>query len=319
MPAGGPFYPAIPDVNEKTFRFYSKEQCETYAKTRREFSPRLYQAILDRHTSTGGMLDFLLDVGCGPGSAARSLAPSFLQAIGIDPSAGMIATARSLGGVTQTAERIRFDISTAEDLGCDLSPSVADSSVDLITAANAAHWFDMPRFWAAALRVLKPGGSVALWTSSYDRAHASTPNALAIQSAMDEYIESNLQPYFMPGNHLERNRYVDLPLPWTLPQPLRAFDSSTLFRKEWEAEDEDFMKAIDVDLDTLEQAISSESSLVRWYQAHPGAAGTDRDIVKILRRNIERLLHDAGVEKGKETLRLGVQGTLIIVKKRLQE
>lgn len=27
-----------------------------------------------------------------------------------------------------------------------------------------AHWFDMPRFWAAAADLLKPGGSVALWT-----------------------------------------------------------------------------------------------------------------------------------------------------------
>lgn len=27
-----------------------------------------------------------------------------------------------------------------------------------------AHWFDMPKFWAAAAKVLKPGGTVAIWT-----------------------------------------------------------------------------------------------------------------------------------------------------------
>lgn len=27
-----------------------------------------------------------------------------------------------------------------------------------------AHWFDMPKFWAAAADVLRPGGTVALWT-----------------------------------------------------------------------------------------------------------------------------------------------------------
>jgi hypothetical protein len=26
------------------------------------------------------------------------------------------------------------------------------------------HWFDMPKFWAEAAQVVKPGGTVALWT-----------------------------------------------------------------------------------------------------------------------------------------------------------
>lgn len=38
----------------------------------------------------------------------------------------------------------------------------ADGSVDLLTAASAAHWFDPPRFLAEASRVLKPRGCIAL-------------------------------------------------------------------------------------------------------------------------------------------------------------
>ncbi|CAN6992305.1 unnamed protein product [Brassica oleracea var. botrytis] len=39
-----------------------------------------------------------------------------------------------------------------------------ESSVDLITVAQAVHWFDLPRFYAVATRVLrKPGGIIAVW------------------------------------------------------------------------------------------------------------------------------------------------------------
>ena len=38
----------------------------------------------------------------------------------------------------------------------------SDSSVDLVTASVAAHWFDHSRFLAEADRVLKPRGCIAL-------------------------------------------------------------------------------------------------------------------------------------------------------------
>ncbi len=121
---------------------------------------------MDRHKSTGGELNTILDVGCGPGIAVRTLAPSFVHAIGLDPSEGMISEARSLGGISSNGKAIRFEVSSAEELGSNLSPPIADGSVDLITAATAAHWFNMSGFWPRAAQILKPGGSVAIWTSS---------------------------------------------------------------------------------------------------------------------------------------------------------
>ncbi len=119
---------------EKTFRAYTSEQGAAYAEHRHGYHPNFYRLIVDHHTSTGGTPDTILDVGCGPGTAVRGLAPHFAHAIGIDPSEGMITTARSLGGASSTGEPIRFTVSTAEAL-----EGIADGSVDLLTVATAAH------------------------------------------------------------------------------------------------------------------------------------------------------------------------------------
>lgn len=308
---------AAPETQEKTFSSYNQEQGNHYAKIRPDYHPKVYQAVLDLHTSTGGLFDVLLDVGCGPGLAARALGPKFVHVIGIDPSDGMIATAHSLGGVTATSEPIRFEISTAEELGRGLTPPIQDESVDLITASNAAHWFDMPRFWQRAARVLKPGGTVALWTSGDVRIHPSMPAAAGIQAAIDLHDERDLVPFYEPGNLLTRNRYVGLPLPWTLPTPIPEFDRESFVRKEWEAGEDFFLGDTEVGLEMFEKMMTTISAETRWRQANPDLVGTERDPLKMLCTEIRKLLREAGVEPGKETVKGTAAGVLLIVKKKV--
>ncbi|EXA46281.1 hypothetical protein FOVG_07009 [Fusarium oxysporum f. sp. pisi HDV247] len=124
-------------TEEATFRNYTQAQGESYATGRPGYSPELFEIILSHHTSTGGRLDTVLDVGCGTGQATRGLAPFFKNAIGIDPSEGMITSARET--IKSSALSIRFDVSAAEALGIGLEPPIANDSVDLLTAATAAH------------------------------------------------------------------------------------------------------------------------------------------------------------------------------------
>ncbi|KIY01617.1 uncharacterized protein Z520_03169 [Fonsecaea multimorphosa CBS 102226] len=308
---------SVPFPKEKTFSSYNKEQGKAYAQARRDYHPKVYQAVIDHHTSTGGGLDTLLDVGCGPGLAARGLSSHFAHVLGLDPSEGMIAIARSMGIVSSTSEPARFEISTAEELGANLSPPVADASVDLITASNAAHWFDMAGFWPSAARVLKPGGTVAIWTSGEIRAHPSMPNAEAIQAAMDEHQERDMKPFIEPGSLIVQSRYLDLPLPWTLAQPVTAFDQATFVRKEWDPNEDFFVGLPEGDLDMFEKVMATGSAETRWRQAHPDDVGTERDVLRILRKRIEQLLHEAGVEKGKERMKAAVYGVLLMVKKKV--
>lgn len=178
----------------------------------------------------------------------------------------------------------------------------------------------MPRFWASAARVLRPNGTVAMWCSKANTIHASVPNAAAINAVTGKIEEECLAPFFGAGNRLTRNLYSTIGLPWTVSPPVPEFDETTFCRKEWgvEGNDESFFenKHMVFDMDTLEKLLGTASPVTRWREANPELAGTENDVIRRMRREIERLLHEAGVEKGKERIRGGEAGVLLMVKKR---
>lgn len=306
--------------NEATFRAYTQKQGELYAADRPGYAPALLKFIVDRHMSTGGQLGTIVDVGCGTGQATHDLAHYFSNAIGLDPSEGMVGGARA---AASSASTVRFEVSAAEDLGAKLEPPIAESSVDLITAATAAHWFDLTRFWSKASHVLRPGGTVALWArTGMSVDPAQTPNGAAIKAAL-EVFHSELRPYERPGGVLTRDLYADLPLPWTLEDAVDTFDRRSFLRQVWNenrecnqgAQDADFGTKRIMTTEEFEKLLSTHSSVTRWREDHPDLASTENDLVGKLRRRIEALLHDVGVKPGEEIVRGGVAIVLLMVKK----
>jgi hypothetical protein len=190
--------------------------------------------------------------------------------------------------------------------------------VDLITAATAAHWFNMPLFWAQAARVLKPGGTVALWVSGQIGIHPSVPNAAAIRGVMEEINEKELKPFVEPGNLLTKDLCSRLPLPWTLAEPVEEFDENTFYRKEYGEDSEEFMEreVRIADLDTMEKVMGTISPVQRWRDAHPNEIGTEGDVVRRMRRELERLLREGGVEEGEERVGVSFKVVLLMAKKK---
>lgn len=99
-------------------------------------------------------------------------------------------------------------------------------------------WFDMARFWPSAARILRPGGTVAIWGTKSQSAHKSVPNADKINAALEDLEQKELRPYFEPGNLIAHSLYKDLGLPWTVQPPVPDFDEATSYRKLFGTEDD---------------------------------------------------------------------------------
>jgi len=94
--------------------------------------------------------DTVVDVGCGPGAAARRAARAGASVTGVDPAPVMLRVARLL---TRSSRRVRYVRGAAEDL-----PLPDDSACVLWTIASVHHWADVDAGLREARRVLKPGG-----------------------------------------------------------------------------------------------------------------------------------------------------------------
>jgi SAM-dependent methyltransferase len=121
-----------------------------YARFRPGYPPRLVEWLI----SEAGISrdETVADVGCGTGILTRMLASRGLRVVGVDPSDDMLAVARRAGG---GAEYRHGDAATT---------GLPGRSMELVTVAQAFHWFDVGATLQEMHRILKPGGHVAaLW------------------------------------------------------------------------------------------------------------------------------------------------------------
>lgn len=95
----------------------------------------------------------IVDVGCGTGILTRQLATPYEHSKiwGFDINANMIKVAHAGRDVN-----ISYCICRAEAL------PVAEDAVDLLTVAQAVHWFNRPTFFAEARRVIAADGLLCL-------------------------------------------------------------------------------------------------------------------------------------------------------------
>lgn len=132
---------------DNSFLDHFSQQAKIYAA----FRPGYPEALFEWLAQQSPTCDCVWDCGTGNGQAAIALARSFQQVVATDASAAQIAAAPVVDGV-------EFRVAPAENSG------LPECSVDLITVAQALHWFDLDAFYAEAKRVLKHAGVIAAWT-----------------------------------------------------------------------------------------------------------------------------------------------------------
>lgn len=165
---------------------------QAYARHRPDYPPELAATLAQLVAQPR----VALDVGCGNGQLTVQLAQHVDQVIGIDPSQDQIDHAESRAN-------IRYLCAPAEQL------PLPDQSVDLITAAQAAHWFDMPAFCAEVQRVARPGAVVALIT--YGVLHVDDPE---IDRIVQGFYTRVIGPYWPAERRHVENGYRELYFPF---------------------------------------------------------------------------------------------------------
>ncbi|KAK7062727.1 trans-aconitate methyltransferase 1 [Paramarasmius palmivorus] len=215
---------------------YPKALFELIYKYHQEGPAALPLASQGSYTLKGRpRFDTAVDLGCGTGQATAELT-QFKKVIGVEPSAGMVENARKYvverfgSGETNldaTSEQFEFVQSPAENLGF-----LGDNSVDLVIAAQAAHWFDWNKMWPELARVLRANGTVAFWVYSEFR----LPQYPSLTPLITEYSQgsdpdNSLGPHWQrPGRTILEDHLVDVPAPKDVSGSEKAFsDTSRIF------------------------------------------------------------------------------------------
>lgn len=140
------------------------------------------------------------DCATGSGQAAGGLRPFFATVVATDASFAQVAHARRGAGLCPL-------VALAEEA------PFAPGEFDLITVAQALHWFKIDDFFREAERVLKPQGVLAVW--SY--------NLLTVKGTIDRAIHHFYHrvvgPYWPAERQLVADGYRGIAFPW---QELRS-------------------------------------------------------------------------------------------------
>ncbi|MES2560962.1 MAG: class I SAM-dependent methyltransferase [Bacteroidota bacterium] len=173
------------------FKDYFSKQSDIYAKYRPQYPPELY-AFLASKTAAHNKV---WDCGTGNGQAAVDLTQYYQEVFATDPSEQQIVNSTPHPQVTYAVEKAERS-------------SLPDASVDLITVANAMHWFDFELFYAEVKRVLKPDGIIAAW--SYALPFISEE----IDPIVYNFHHGVLNDYWVAENRLVEKEYSTIPFPF---------------------------------------------------------------------------------------------------------
>lgn len=179
-----------------------KDHFSAVAADYAKFRPTYPAALATTLAALAPARDLAWDVGCGSGQLSVDLAAHFTQVVATDPAAQQLAQAIR-------RPNLEYRQAPAEASG------LPDASADLVVAAQAAHWFDWPRFVTEAARVARPGALIAV--VMYNDMTLD-PDLDAATAPYRDTVESS----WHPERAIVRDNYAALVMPWPsveLPTP----------------------------------------------------------------------------------------------------
>ena len=177
-----------------------------YAAFRPDYPDNLFEWLVE----ISPQHNLAWDCGAGSGQATAALAKHFKQVHGSDISAAQLDSAMQLPNVC-------YRVAPAEHSG------LPDGFIDLVTVAQALHWFDLGSFYREVRRVLRPQGIIAVW--GYNRLIIDNPE---VQRKLEAFYDKEIGAYWPPERIHVETGYRDLPFPFQ-----RIDAPQFLLQKEW--------------------------------------------------------------------------------------
>lgn len=172
-----------------------KDNFSEQSKLYKKFRPVYPRAFYDDLLELVPVKNYCWDCGTGNGQVAQALAPYFQEIQATDISANQLEQAPSLPNVhysLQRAEQTNFP----------------QNHFDLITVAQAAHWFQLEAFYTEVRRVMADQGVLAIWGYGLLRI------APEIDAIIDSFYQDTIGPYWDPERrHIDR-AYASLGFPF---------------------------------------------------------------------------------------------------------
>ncbi|MEM7806141.1 MAG: class I SAM-dependent methyltransferase [Pseudomonadota bacterium] len=174
-----------------SFKDHFSGHAVDYARFRPLYPPSLFAWL----ASQAPARRLAVDCGTGNGQAANALAAHFERVVATDASAPQVAQA-------QGPDNVSYRVAPAE------AEVVAAGTADLVTVAQALHWFDVEAFYSTAARALAPGGLLAVWT--YELMTVSA----AVDAAVLSFYRGAIDGYWPPERDHVENGYRDIVPAW---------------------------------------------------------------------------------------------------------
>jgi SAM-dependent methyltransferase len=178
------------------FKDHFSAQASDYARFRPRYPAELFAYLAEICHER----NLAWDCATGNGQAATALAEHFGHVTATDASVKQIEKA-------ELHSRITYRVAAAEQSGLETS------SCDLVTVAQALHWFDLTAFHAEVKRVLKPAGVLAVWNYTFLQI---TPE---IDALVKHFYDEIVGPFWPPERKLVEKGYREMPFPFQEVEP----------------------------------------------------------------------------------------------------
>lgn len=170
---------------------YFSSQAKTYAAFRPTYPEALYKFLFSHLNGRTAAWD----CATGNGQVAQRLAGEFKSVYATDISQAQLDNAYK-------SENIFYSIAPAE------KTEFENQQFDLITVAQALHWFDLPLFYEEVRRTLKQDGLLAVWGYSMLTVDA------AIDPLFEDFYFNEVGSYWDEARKLVEDKYRHVPFPF---------------------------------------------------------------------------------------------------------